>query len=423
MKILHVTDYLPNYHKVWGGAEQAALRFIKLLKKNGYHDLTVCGTTALNDVKEDFEYIPLRTTEDFFGERLSLYISGIKNRLIPFDPISFFYFYRVLMRLKPSLIHFHRFNRLSLSLLLSAKLNGIKTIVTIYDYWYFCPGSYFIDRSGKRCEKYQGIGCIACDVFPDFKILSRAFSVFRKPIIEIFIKMVDAFSVLSVSSYELLKNYGIGEKKLFLTHQLFDIKDYENIDKVDQEPDTILYVGWVDHIKGLHIILEAMPAILKEIPDAKLYAIGPLVNEEYEKRIKDIIAKNLLDKKVFMLGKKDFCEAEKYFKKSSVVVVPEQWENMSPVVLVEAMVHGKPVVASRIGGIPEFVEDGITGFLADPADPNDFAKKIVGVMKNRDKALSFGEAAKRGISTKCSEEISLKEIKNMYDKVSYGRQN
>jgi len=78
-----------------------------------------------------------------------------------------------------------------------------------------------------------------------------------------------------------------------------------------------------------------------------------------------------------------------------MVVVPEQWpSDFGPLILVEAMALAKPVVASKIGAIPEFIKDGINGFLVEHNQPEQFAKKIIWLSNNKATAKTMGQRAK-----------------------------
>jgi glycosyltransferase involved in cell wall biosynthesis len=98
-----------------------------------------------------------------------------------------------------------------------------------------------------------------------------------------------------------------------------------------------------------------------------------------------------------------------------VVVIPEQYENMSPLLMIEAMSMSKPVVISRAGGIPEFIEDGVSGWLANPLDPGDFADKIIRVFRDPDHAKAMGENARQRILTKCDDGSIWDKTRRMYE--------
>lgn len=87
---------------------------------------------------------------------------------------------------------------------------------------------------------------------------------------------------------------------------------------------------------------------------------------------------------------------------------------MSPVFLVDSMANNKVIVASRIGGMPEFIKNGKNGFLCEPNNPDDFAEKIVFLLKNKNTAKVFGERAQKNISKMINEDDIFKKLDKLY---------
>jgi len=81
------------------------------------------------------------------------------------------------------------------------------------------------------------------------------------------------------------------------------------------------------------------------------------------------------------------------FASASLVVVPSRWPEPLPTVAIEALAMGTPVVASRIGGLPEVVSDGIEGFLFDPGDGAAMQKAVERILADRDLRHKMSEAA------------------------------
>lgn len=415
MKILHVTDHLPNYHKTWGGAEQVAYRYIKLL--SGRKDeVFVCGVKPQKQYSEEFKFKRIIVLEDFFPERFQPYITGLKNRIFPFDPISFFHFLFRLGEIKPSVVHFHKFNKISYSAILAAKLCGIKTVLGIYDYWYFCPGGMLIDEQRNLCRKFHGAWCKDCSAVRDFRFLLPLTTPVRRPFFNLFLNRIDAFAVLSNSLKELLTEYGIKKNKIYLVRQVFNLKEEEK--KETEENNWILYVGWIDPRKGPDIAIQTAVEVLKTNPDVKLYMIGEALDKTYEKEILKMLEEKNLKNKVFLLGRKQYSEVVSFYNKSRVVLVPEQWENMSPVVLVEAMNFRKAVVASNIGGLPEFIEDKISGFLVKHNKPEEFAEKTRLLLNDKSLAREMGKQAKSRVQTLCDPEEVYNSLKYLYESIT-----
>ena len=84
----------------------------------------------------------------------------------------------------------------------------------------------------------------------------------------------------------------------------------------------------------------------------------------------------------------------------------------------EAMALGKPVVASRIGGIPEFVQDRISGFLVERDNSNEFADKIIMILKDQNLAFSMGRTAKQRAMTIFNPKLVFNRLAKLYEEVS-----
>lgn len=419
MKICHVSNFLPGYHKIWGGAEQVCYRLIKLLVKQG-HKVSVLSTTPIKVPSEDFDFYNIAALEDYCGHTI---FRAIKQAWLPVDPVVSMHFRKILKEIKPDILHFHNLCVLSLSLVQVARSLKIPTLLSIYDYWCFCPTDMLINDKGEVCKKFHGFHCLNC-VGKFFKLkkienlIKNFLLIFRKVFFNFFLDKIDAFIVLSEPSGELLQRYGIDKKKIHVIHQIFTVKERNNQAFTTIEDMSILYAGWIQYRKGLHIIIEAMPEILKEIKEAKLYVLGLDPVPEYMDKISELVNRLNLDKYVFFYGRlSSHNEFENFLNKANVVVIPELWENMSPVILTEAMAFAKPIVASRIGGIPEFIQDGENGLLANARDPDDFAKKIIWLFKHKKEAFDMGKKAKEDAFHLFNETEALNRTLNLYNLV------
>lgn len=126
-------------------------------------------------------------------------------------------------------------------------------------------------------------------------------------------------------------------------------------------------------IKGMHKLIEALPLVLRNYPDTEVYVAGcDFVNttnlhdilrfSSYGKYIKSLIKSNKLEEKVHFTGMIDADRMAEQYRKANVFVCPSSIEN-SPNSLGEAQLVGCPVVASYVGGVPDMVEDNVTGLL------------------------------------------------------------
>jgi glycosyltransferase involved in cell wall biosynthesis len=417
MKICYATDFLPGYHKKWAGAEQACYRLAKLLIKNN-HKVALLTTKLKQSCEENLEVYELFTLMEDYGRRR---VRLVLRNFLPFDPISGISCYKVLRRVKPDILHLHHSNSLSLSLILSAKTLGIPVVFSMYDHWSICPGGTLIDNKGQRCSNYQGPDCINCVHFGEksmaiarkFGLLKQAFTL-RRGITTLFFRKIDAFIVLSNSWAEILQQYGIDMRNINIVPlPLFEKFDIQN-DVL--EKNSILFVGWVYRHKGLHILIEAMLKVLKEIPGAKLYVIESGIDENYKSKIISSIKEFGIEGHVFFLGKRPNQEVRALLQRVEVVAVPEQWGISWPIFLTEAMVYGKPIVASRIGDIPQFIKDGENGLLADPQSPAEFAEKIIRMFKQED-TTEMGRKAREKVMQISDENKILEKLLSLYSSV------
>jgi starch synthase len=114
--------------------------------------------------------------------------------------------------------------------------------------------------------------------------------------------------------------------------------------------------------------MQAIPLILRKHPDCRFAFIGRVSDD-----VKDRVA--TMSSFVHFLGVRPREELVSWYQRASVFVAPSRWDN-SPNTIYEAMACGTPVVASRVGGIPELVDDGRTGLLVLPGDPKALADAI-----------------------------------------------
>lgn len=415
LRICHVSDTLPGLHNSWGGAEQACLRVVQALAQRGV-DISAITT------RPDLKNVTINGISDLFFVSTVETATGIgafrslKQLTFPFDPVSYIEVRKVLRKTRPDVVHLHRINMISLSAALCARKMGIPVVASIYDYYYFCPRETAVDGDGAACTTYHSRVCVECMDIRGPGFLKRSFLAARRACFDNLLKGVN-FHVLSQSSLNILKTYGIDEGRIEKILQVFPMTR-------DDEPSRtrkglITYIGWIQERKGFHILLEAMPEIIRTCPEARLTAIGAYNNDAYFDRVRNLIDQKGLAGRVEMLGKRDHAEVTRYVKESNVVVIPEQWDNMSPVVLVEAMSHGKPVVASNIGGIPEFVEDGKSGLLAEPSSSEDFAGKISKVLADEAFSEEISRSAKNHIRKILDEKVIIKDYMNMYRKIAH----
>jgi glycosyltransferase involved in cell wall biosynthesis len=161
----------------------------------------------------------------------------------------------------------------------------------------------------------------------------------------------------------LVLNLSLNPDRITVIHNAVDT-DYftPDLSRIDEHP-TAVFVGRLVEQKDPLVLLEAFRLVTREIPEARLIMIG---NGHLKEPSEEFLRANGLEKNVTMLpGTRDIRE---HLRGDRIFVLPSRYEG-SPNVIIESMAMGLPVVATAVGGVPDLVVDGETGFLVDPSDP------------------------------------------------------
>jgi len=182
---------------------------------------------------------------------------------------------------------------------------------------------------------------------------------------------------------------------------------------------VMLYVGRLKKIKGLTYLIRAMPIIVKKAKDVTLVIAG---RGRLIRALQKLVEKLNVERHVMFVG---FISPDRdlpyYYAACDVFVLPSTYE-VFPLALLEAMSTGKPVIASRIGGIPKIVRNGENGFLTKPRDPAGIAKAVLRLYNDADLASSMGKAGRRLIEEKFSWQKIAKQIERIYEILLYKNQ-
>jgi glycosyltransferase involved in cell wall biosynthesis len=158
------------------------------------------------------------------------------------------------------------------------------------------------------------------------------------------------------------------------------------------EPARIFCCCRIRPLKNIVGMIKAFAIIKKEFSQASLYIAGA-ADDDYFKECEKEIATNNLDSSVHLLGNISIEAVKSQLSKANCLVLSSFQEN-SPLTIAEAMAAGVPVAASRVGGIPEMVEDGKTGFLIDPYDTNDIRRAVSKILSDDSLIRSMGKRTK-----------------------------
>jgi len=395
MKVLHVADFLPGTHTRLGGAEFAARRIID--------EQAACGievevATLQLDAKPDG---PLPWRRHHVMRNMDRYAPGlvyaVKQLYFPGDPLARRDLRRIIKDVRPDFIHFHNLHFSGMSIVHEARAAGVPSAWSVYDYWIFCPSFMLVTNDGQLCTRGHGDHCVNCigtrrarALKPVKKLLFST----RKGVFEKYTDVVGQFVVLSNASSELLAQHGIDRNRISVVPQYIWKEAIASPRSTPPVSGRLTYVGWVEYRKGLHVIVQALGELAAEFPQLHLEVLGMPANAAYEQQINGMIdAAGIRDRVNFRgkISRKDLLQA---LRDAWLVTVPEQWENMSPVILTEAMAAGACVLASRIGGIRHFVEEKRNGLLAERDNVGEYVQQIRWAIENPEAVHDMGNAAR-----------------------------
>ena len=176
--------------------------------------------------------------------------------------------------------------------------------------------------------------------------------------------------------------------------------------KAAAEP-SILYVGQLIRGKGVDLLLDSFALLHQDRPDLRLVVTG---SGNADGKLKEK-AKGLgLDDCVDFRGQVNEAELEALYARATLLAVPSRWPEPFGMVGLEAMRRGLPVAAFASGGIPDWLEDGVTGFLARPGDPRSLAAVVEKILADPSAGKQMGEAGRKKAESDFSFSCSMEAL-------------
>jgi glycosyltransferase involved in cell wall biosynthesis len=151
--------------------------------------------------------------------------------------------------------------------------------------------------------------------------------------------------------------------------------------------NTILFVGNLIKRKGIADLIKAISIVKKDIPDVHLLIAG---TGSMENELKNLTTILLLENNVKFLGFLTEKTKFAYILSVDILVVPSLWESL-PIVVLEGMICGKPIIASHVAGIPYLIHNDENGFLVEPRNSEKFAEKICTLLQNKSLREKMGK--------------------------------
>lgn len=401
MKVLLINKYL--YPR--GGDAVYTLETGKLLANKGY-DIAFWGMKHSENEKFEFEKLfvdnvdyqrsfsirdKIKITKDI------LYSQEAKQKIS-----------RVLQEFKPDIVHLNNIaHQLSPSIIDAIKKHNIPVIMTVHDYKMVCP-CYTMLRNGSFCEKCKNgkyFWCFLkrCTKNSRTKSLINTIEMYlHHKILDIY-KNVDLFIVPSRFTYNKLQHMGFKGNLEYLSNFAY-LNSCANDEKIDN--NKLLYFGRLAEEKGLVTLIDAV----KGLPEVKLNIVG---DGEFKASLLEKINNEGLTN-VNLLGFKTGLELENEIQKSIAVILPSECYENSPLTILEAFAQGRPVIGARLGGIPELVIDGKTGYTFEHGNVKDLRGKIVKMISNSQKSFQMGQNAREIMKNEYDSAIFYEKLMKIY---------
>jgi glycosyltransferase involved in cell wall biosynthesis len=232
----------------------------------------------------------------------------------------------------------------------------------------YCLGAILAQRNYATVITVHGIMAVEMKFHNERSFLLKFFSKFSE---KIALSRIKNIIVVAPEIEEIIKK--ITDSNTYIIPNGVKLDNIPKINPIKlYGENNILFIGNLVCRKGVHYLIEACSKINNSITNFRLFIVGSGVNEDY---FKCMVEKYGLKNKVEFVG---FIEGNKkysYLKAVDLMVLPSMWESL-PIVVLEAMACGKPVIASNVGGVAFLVRDGVNGFLVNPGDVDDLAKKM-----------------------------------------------
>ncbi|MEK7269954.1 MAG: glycosyltransferase family 4 protein [Planctomycetota bacterium] len=315
---------------------------------------------------------------------------------------------QIVRREKPDVVHFHNtFPLITPAACRAAKEEGAAVVVTLHNYRRICLNGLLF-RSGRVCEDcakrtvgWPGV-LHACYRHSRTASAVVAWLNARQRRRQIWERSVDRFIVLSEFSRRKLEEAGLDVSRMVVK---------PNHVQAEGEPGPwprepfALFVGRLTTEKGVSILLKAWEGIGAKF-SLKIAGEGPVGV--------DALVSGGGPAGVEWMGWKGPEDVRALMRACSVLVVPSTWYEICPRTIMEAFAVGTPVLASRLGSMAEFVDDGRNGLLFEPGNPGDLAEKATRLLEHPEECRRLGLQAREDFLAKYTADRNFDRLMQIY---------
>ena len=233
----------------------------------------------------------------------------------------------------------------------------------------------------------------------------QASAIKKQKIIDIF-NMADRVIVLSEEWANFFAKYVCDSGKVEVIYNGVIPPEYI---KKDYRDHNVLMLGQLGERKGTYDLLQAIPLVLKSVPDARFYFGG---DGEIEK-CKKIVNEYGVNEYVHFLGWIRGQKKEELFKSCSTFILPSHHEGM-PMAVLEAMSYGLATISSNAGGIPRIIEQNVSGIRVDAGNVEEISSALISVLESEPLRTSLGQSGRERIREEFDFSKNIKKLLDLY---------
>lgn len=433
MKIVIAVHHFPPHYS--GGAELRAYRTAVALQARG-HQVRVIAVEKIDaDQPDEIGWVDEEYNE-IRVRRLSFNLAAAPDRVRwEYDnPWIGKHIRNYLLQEKPDVFHLVSGYLMTGSALEAAQQLGIPEVVALTDFWFLCPRISLLRSDGKLSTlPIKPVACARClgEEKRRYRLpgryvpgLMEVYWKFQKREIHrisvrqdfLLRKLNQADAIISPSRFlrSVYIEAGIEANKILYSRQGHDFPalNDETVRKVPSTQLRVGYLGQIAELKGVHVLFEAA----RLLPEASMsvWAYGdPTPFPQYTERLEHLIAG---DARLGLAGRYQPQELSQVFRNLDVIVVPSQWYENSPNVILEAFAHHTPVIASKLGGMAEMVHHEQNGLLFETGNAGDLAHQLKRLLEEPGLLKRLSKGTEFEVVRSVADEI--RELEGVYSQIS-----
>lgn len=361
MKILYWTEFFfPNI----GGVEVLTSHYIPAMREKG-HDFVVVTSHGTTDLPDESEYYGIPVYRFHFRTALAdrdlVHIRGITQKIAALKK-----------QVKPDLVHLNT-----------------------------CYPSVFFHR--QTVSAFPSATLVTVHELPPLDSLQNTLA---GEILRLADRVIGVSA--AIQKKVTLLQPDISEKTSII-HNALEMPDIEPA-HLDFTHPRLLCVGRLTGEKGFDTAVAAFRLLTKQFPRARLIIAG---DGPHRAELEDAVSEMQLAEKVAFCGWVHPDRVPCLINSSTIVIMPSRWEEPFGLVALQAAQMGRPVVATRVGGLPEVVQDGVTGLLVEKDTVDSLAEALRYLLENPDVSMTMGQKAR----IRARERFSMQKLSASYDAV------